>query len=86
MINGEYAKELTAPLDAAVLPPGKRVLKRVEKQLEVQPLRQGKFSHYRPARYFAEHAESLRPSMAAEVLDRFDALFTRLNGLLPRKR
>lgn len=86
VVNSEYAKDLIAPLGAASLPPGKRVLTRVEKQLEAQPLRQGKFSHYRPARYFAEYAERLRPSMAPEMLDRFDALFTRLNGLLPLRR
>jgi hypothetical protein len=45
-------------------------------------LKQGNFSHFRPARYFSEHADLLRVKMPKDAKDRFEAAFAALNGLL----
>jgi hypothetical protein len=58
------------------------VLVRLEKYFEANPLKTGKFNHYRPARYFAEHITDLTPKLSAATLDRFEAAYKALNALV----
>ena len=40
------------------------------------------FSHYRPARYFAENISLLKGEISKKTLDRFEKAFQALNALL----
>ena len=82
LVNGEYASALAAQLkpgDVAGHQP--RLLVRLSEHFARTPLKGGSsFNHYRPARYFAEKVGAL--SVPAATLDRFEAAFKALNGLL----
>ena len=83
LVNAEYKNELTGPIgEAALTEKHPRILVRLEKYFETNPLKTGKFNHYRPARYFAEHLAELTPKLSAAALDRFEAAFKALNALL----
>ena len=53
LVNSEFNAELAAPITEAALPKHSRVLVRLEKYFETNPLKAARFNHYRPARYFA---------------------------------
>lgn len=58
-----------------------RILVRLKEYLAQKPLPKGaRFNHYRPARWLAENAPSVK--LSAESLDRFEAAFVALNALL----
>lgn len=62
---------------------GPRIVQRLEKYFEMNPLPDGKkFNHYRPARYLSENLGSLKCEISEDVLDRFECMFTLINGLL----
>jgi hypothetical protein len=61
-------------------------LVRLEKYFEANPLKAGKFNHYRPARYFAEHLAELAPKLSAAALDRFEAAFKALNAIVTQEK
>ena len=82
LVNSEYATELTALITEAVLPKHPRILVRLEEYFKTNPLKSGRFNHYRPARYFAEHVADLAPRVSAATLDRFEDAFRALNALL----
>lgn len=82
LINAEYERNLQKPITVVDLPKRERVLVSIEAYLEDLPLKSGRFNHYRPARYFTEHASALTKTIAAETLDRFEEAFKRVNALL----
>lgn len=83
LVNAAFAQELVAPLELATLPPHSRVVVRIEMFLKSNPLKGNVgFNHFRPASYLARNLEALKPSIPAATLDRFEAAFTALNGLL----
>ena len=84
LVNAELKKELAAPIPAtAIAGPVPRVLRRLETYLESSPMKgSAKFSHYRPARRFADIGGKGTPDAA---LDRFEAAFKALNKLLPSR-
>ena len=83
LVNGEYKAEITKPVSESDLPSHPRMLIRLEKYFEKEPLKTGaRFNHYRPARYFAEHADDLSSHLSAQTLQRFDDAFQELNGLV----
>lgn len=86
LVNNELRDSLAAPIEAAKLPKGgPRILVRLEQHFENQPLKDGaQFSHYRPARYFAENVGGVEASIPPAALDRFAEAFERLNALLPK--
>jgi len=43
-------------------------------------MKSGSFSHYRPARYFAENSDKLAKKLPKEAKDRFAAAFAALNA------
>jgi hypothetical protein len=83
LVNGEFEAQLSAPVVLKGLS-GKepRILQRLEKYLAETPLKQGVFSHYRPARYFSENSKKLAKKMPKEAKDRFEAAFEALNALI----
>lgn len=80
LVSKEFAKELDAPITEGILPTGgPRLLPRVEEYLEARGIT---FNHYRPARYFAENASSLKSLIPADAFSRFQTAFEKLNGML----
>jgi hypothetical protein len=83
VVNAEFTDELASPLKVAKLSSKHpRVLARLEEHFATSPLKRGRFSHFRPARYFSENADRLAKSLPDEAKDRFDAAFAALNKLL----
>lgn len=84
IVNAEYAKVLTAPIQEADLSlQGRRILVAIEEHLAKHPLKKNeKFSHYRPARYLFENASTLVPELSPDTLKRFEEAFKALNALL----
>ena len=81
-VNAEYANELVKPIERKDLGKHPRILVNIKKWLRANPLKTGGFGHYRPARYFAENIATLGPKLNNATLDRFEAAFKVLNGLL----
>lgn len=81
LVNDEFVAELQAPLSTAVLAgPVPRVLRRLEAHLLANPLKgSARFSHFRPARLFAERGGA---GIDGQALDRFEAAFKALNKLV----
>ena len=84
LFNATYATSLVSPVETKSLPPGNRIVVRVEQYLKANPLQPPtEFNHFAPARYFIEHLQSLRASVSASTVDRFEHAFKTLNALLP---
>lgn len=82
LVNAEYKTTLQKPIAIGDLPKRERVVVAVETYLQNSPLKSGKFNHYRPSRYFTEHAATLTKTLGTETLDRFEEAFKKLNRLL----
>lgn len=84
LVNSEYKDALAKNITVGDLPKGgDRILPRIEKWLDDQPLKgNATFSHYRPARYFAENMGSLESKISDATLDRFEDAFKAINALL----
>lgn len=85
LVNGEYAKDLQAPLTPATLTAkSPRILVRIEAHLEAHPLKgQRGFSHFGPARYLAQNP-AVAGQVPAATLERFEVAFKALNALLKK--
>jgi hypothetical protein len=84
LVNAEFSKQLKKSVDLAALnAKDPRVLRTLEEWLSANPLKSGKFGHYRPARYFGENITALWPQVSSATKDRFEAVLKRLNSLLP---
>ncbi|MCH8744705.1 MAG: hypothetical protein IIB31_03540 [Chloroflexi bacterium] len=61
------------------------VVKQAEDHFRTLPDEIPEFDHYSPASYLIEHWAKLQPEIrhSEDALNRFDALFTDLNVLLP---
>ena len=80
LVNGEYRCGIQ-PAELTSRHP--RVLRRIEEYLENSPLPKGaRFNHYRPARYFSDHVESLRAELSESTLACFERAFQTANALL----
>ncbi len=85
LVSAAYAGDLPAPIttaDLTVTHP--RILKRLESYFEQNPMKQGGFNHYRPARYFAEHFSDFGKELDSATLDRFESAFKALNMLVQK--
>jgi hypothetical protein len=83
LVNAAFAQDLQAPLDLNALPPHPRVVVRIEKFLEANPLKNNVgFNHFKPAAFLASNIDTLKAGIPDTTLARFEAAFTRLNGLL----
>jgi hypothetical protein len=82
LVNAEYGSELQKPFALADLGKHPRILVNIEEHLKANPLKSGGFNHDRPARDLAENIARLEPKLDQTTLDRFEAAFRALNGLL----
>jgi predicted ATPase len=83
LVNAEYGGALQRPITESDLNTQiPRVLKSLEVVFQQQPLKQGSFGHFRPARYFSEHLDVLARNLSTTTKDRFGKAFERLNTLL----
>ena len=84
LVGTEYAKDLTKkPKETDLGTSSSRIVVRLSEYFKVKPLKgTAQFNHYRPARYFAENVGTLKKDITAETMDRFEAAFVKLNGLL----
>ncbi len=84
LVNAEFDKALGQPIRQADLVgvPQRRILVTIEEYLARVPMQGAQFSHYRPARYFAENSGSLGPKLSEDTLARFESAFKALNALL----
>jgi predicted ATP-dependent endonuclease of OLD family len=82
LVSEEFAGSLSSPLTPSdLVSRSPRVLVRLGDHLSRAPLKGGaSFNHYRPARYFAEKAATLKIPEA--TLNRFEAAFKAANALL----
>lgn len=84
IVNAEYIKELDKPITKEILTfKSHRIVPKLESFFTANPQKSGvNFNHYRPARYFTENISSLITEIQQKTLDRFEAAFKTLNGLL----
>lgn len=84
LVNAEYASELKKPIAVgAVTSRSPRMVLRLQDYFAEHPLKNGaQFSHYRPARYFAERTLEIQKDVSSETLNRFENMFESLNALL----
>jgi len=84
LVNNEYQSDLSKPITEADLSGNApRITVLVEEYLQSNPLaNNARFNHYRPARYLAEHAVSLKEQLSPETFERFEKAFRALNALL----
>jgi predicted ATP-dependent endonuclease of OLD family len=83
LVNAEFSDQLIRSItESDLVSKSPRILKRIEHHLEKVKLKSGKFSHYRPARYFHDNLERFRDKISAETKRRFEAAFIDLNDLL----
>lgn len=80
LVNGEYGASI-AVADVGSTSP--RIVVNLENHLETNPFPNSMhFNHFRPARYLAENITALTSELTEPQLDRFRALFAKLNSLL----
>jgi len=84
LVNGEYQKELAAPIEATDLNDNEpRNVRAVEAYLSDNPLKgKAEFGHYRPARYFVENISDVWGAVPTPTKERFANAFEALNKLL----
>lgn len=84
LVTGEYGQSLSKKPTAKDIKSGHpRVLVRLEQYFQANPTKEGhRFNHYRPARFLNENLGTLKKSIPAGTLDRFEQAFERLNSLL----
>jgi hypothetical protein len=82
LVNDEFSASFSGKLKLKDLTShAPRILVRIEDYLAKNPMKGGvRFNHYRPARFFAEKVSTL--SISNATLERFDAAFKAVNGLL----
>ena len=84
LVNGEYKVQLKAKITVGKLNANiPRIVKAVDEYFAANPMKQGSFGHFRPARYFVENLDALTPNISDDTKDRFEATFKALNKLLP---
>jgi predicted ATP-dependent endonuclease of OLD family len=83
LVKAEFCSQLENPIDIAQLTAkSPRIVVCIEQYLAKNPLKEGKFSHYRPARYFTENITVLGKKVPPEAKQRFADAFNSLNALL----
>ena len=75
LVNREFDRQLLKSIKAAYLNESEpRNTRAIEKFVSENPLKSGRFNHYRPARYFVENIATLWPEVSGETEDRFESL------------
>lgn len=83
LVNLAYKPELRKPLKAGDLKSrAPRITARIEQHFRDHHIGSGKLNHYRPAERLLRDQTELVPKINKETLERAEALFMRVNGLL----
>jgi predicted ATP-dependent endonuclease of OLD family len=84
LVNQEFKVDLQKPIEVNDLDTHiPRMVARLEKYFVTNPMKSNiDFSHYRPARYLSEKADSLMADISQETLERFEHASKKLNALL----
>jgi len=84
IVNAEYNEELETPVTQKMLrSKSPRIISKLEDFFQANPPKSGaQFSHYRPARYFAENIAKLASKISSTTMDQFESAFKALNALL----
>jgi hypothetical protein len=84
LVNKEYDADLLGFIRPSMLgSTSPRIVLKLEDFFRANPPKSGaRFNHYRPARYFAENSGKLASAIPSTAIDRFEAAFKALNGLL----
>lgn len=83
LVNEDYRLLETNPVHTLNLPPGGRILRRLEAHFALHPLPpQDGFRRERPARYLARNLDILGPAISPATYARFETLFEQLNAML----
>ena len=83
LVNKEFASQLNSPIQITSLNKNlPRTLRAVEVFLACNKMKQGKFSHYRPAKYFVENIGELWDHVSDSTKDTFESIFDKANSLL----
>jgi AAA domain, putative AbiEii toxin, Type IV TA system len=84
LVNQAYAQDLPTPITLADLNPhDPRIVRQIEAYFRDNGIANGEFNHYRPAAELLRQQASLIPKISSATLDRAEALFKRLNDLIP---
>jgi energy-coupling factor transporter ATP-binding protein EcfA2 len=85
MINEEFKADLQKPIAVADLNNKiPRTNVRLEEYFRANPMKnKARYNHFRIARYFFENIATLETEISAQVLDRFENAFKKLNALVP---
>jgi len=84
MINEEFKSDLQKPIAIADLNNKiPRINVRLEEYFKANPMKnKARYNHFRIARYFFENIATLEKQISAQVLDRFENAFKKLNALV----
>jgi len=83
LVTGAYQAELEEPLTPLGFgPEGDRIVPQLERYFRGRDV-SVEFNRHRPAGYFLVNQAKLLPQLDEETIDRFAAIFERLNALLP---
>lgn len=84
LVNEAFKEQLEQPIPLAAVNVGDpRIVRRIEDHLADNPMKHGQFSRYRLAKYFQENAQGLAQRLPELARERFEAVFSQLNELLP---
>lgn len=85
LVNKEFENSLQKPVTVSDLT-GKepRILVRLQKHFDRQPLQRDVFNHFRIARYLSEHMQTLEGMISDATLDRFERAFVALNKVISK--
>jgi hypothetical protein len=82
LVNRAYANDLSQKLTVKELPTGDRVVKRIDGKLAQLGVIGGRLNHYRPSAVLLREQATLLPKIDDATVQRFQALFDRINARL----
>lgn len=88
LVNQAYESALKKPIKLSDLPPGGRIVKRIEQHINDHALlgSDRRFNHYKPAVFLQRELSTLGAKVPKEAIAAFAAVFERLNELLPGRK
>jgi hypothetical protein len=85
LVNGAYPKELSQKLTLkSFTNQNPRIVKRIEEYFKLQDISGGHFNHYLPAVFLLNEQSDLLKKIDTVTIDRAEALFQKVNALLPK--
>ncbi len=82
LVNGAYAEKLKTKIALKDLPPGPRIVKRIEAHIKRLNINNGEFSHYLPAQYLLMNQKEFLPLISTSSISLASVLFEKINLLM----